>query len=501
MVVELRIIDSSWLCGGRGNCAARFYQVEVSEEERSWLVERRYKDFLKLHELLAGEGRLVRAQLPPKGFIGLRHYLNIGRFNRDRLKGLRDYLLILSRQLSTVSGSDAIAAFTSAESSGGHWTDKLKQCPGCAPPGNGDRSGSTIPAVASGADGSSVLHDSNSCCLLGRGSCGGSVLAPRASDASVPSTQAETDAEGRDCKRTASARASVKGRVNIRLDAFGDADEFEDSSWEDFHQSQPEVADVIKRVALLPSSRFENDAEEMFSLLRRTLLRNRSLSVPTLRSRSERRRGKSMKLGATASAHSLQSTAASGEGASEDGYLSTSSMPEGPVPRELLPSTEEADSMLERSVDSTSSELQQVLARRWHEVEGGQTPVQVERADIQFNVDVDSEVTDQLDDCGRTDSLLEDPRRDCVDSICETGEATQESGLESCSILDEAPGKCAVWRFLLLLAARRPVLRRRAREVAGLLEANAKWRDALEGRPDLMEAWHQVFGVYCHSTE
>jgi len=80
-----------------------FYTVQVSHGMKTWTLDKRYSDFVRLDRALAANGsNLSRQSLPQKGWFGLRKVFNSG-FNvtaarSQRLEGLSHYLENLIRQ-------------------------------------------------------------------------------------------------------------------------------------------------------------------------------------------------------------------------------------------------------------------------------------------------------------------------------------------------------------------------------------------------------------------
>mmetsp|Transcript_40038 Transcript_40038/g.115113 ORF Transcript_40038/g.115113 Transcript_40038/m.115113 type:complete len:205 (-) Transcript_40038:138-752(-) len=92
------------------------YGIRVSEGLRSWIVEKRYRDFVALDAELARWPSMRRAPLPAKGVLGLRHHLNLGRFNEQRLRQLDKYLATLAAQVETSRDAPPpLAAFLSPD--------------------------------------------------------------------------------------------------------------------------------------------------------------------------------------------------------------------------------------------------------------------------------------------------------------------------------------------------------------------------------------------------
>merc|ERR1712217_972878 len=78
----------------------------------------RYTDFKSLHEELQQstlESKLMLPDLPPPGLVGMRHRLNIGKFNHRRRCGLQSYLDTLLRQAQPLSTCEVLAAFLGYE--------------------------------------------------------------------------------------------------------------------------------------------------------------------------------------------------------------------------------------------------------------------------------------------------------------------------------------------------------------------------------------------------
>lgn len=90
------------------------YTLIVNENGMTWMIQKRYSQFLELDKKLQETGWSKRAPLPEKGFGGLAHHLNIGTFNVDRQRGLELYIMILVKQIQALKDMPALAEFLGA---------------------------------------------------------------------------------------------------------------------------------------------------------------------------------------------------------------------------------------------------------------------------------------------------------------------------------------------------------------------------------------------------
>lgn len=502
MVFQLKILDSKRQAGpGLGH--VRFYRIEVTDNDGKRYVKRRYNDFMRLDGLVCSEGLLPRARLPPKGLLGLRQYFNIGTFNQQRFRGLNNYLRFLARQLDVAAASDAMEAFVSLDTDGSHWTERMK--PRHLEPS--DPVVETQPPSDTSGRGLESLWDnspSRGTSRLRKSASAGCMLSVQLGAGRAPglsTTTEEVDDRGADgCRASTKGRSGtrIRGPVTLQLEPRCYASEFEGPLWLEFQHSQPELSRCLQRTTIVCADRrrFDNDAEEAFNALRGTLLRNRTLSQPSSR------RVKTMpaapicgSLGAEADAllsapSTLAPSAASDDHTQGASVCETATSAERQYdrlesdqasPRIFSFSRQDSRLVTSESGDPEAAELTEAAGTNREDMEDDTSQTQAERS---CRGDVSQD--DRMEAASQCTGV----------SRCESLPPNADLPLQPCSILDEAPAKEGVWEFLLVLAARRPILRSRAKEVCSILEANVSWRDALEAREDLLLAWQQVFGSY-----
>lgn len=100
-----------------------WYLLRVREcgQERFFL--KRYRDFAALDTALrsahrCGRSTLTLPRLPERGLFGLRHTLDIGRFNLKRQQGLQEYAGALAAQVQRFSEEPALDNFFGAHAPG-----------------------------------------------------------------------------------------------------------------------------------------------------------------------------------------------------------------------------------------------------------------------------------------------------------------------------------------------------------------------------------------------
>eukprot|EP00419_Tripos_fusus_P023647 CAMPEP_0172727092 /NCGR_PEP_ID=MMETSP1074-20121228/91485_1 /TAXON_ID=2916 /ORGANISM="Ceratium fusus, Strain PA161109" /LENGTH=297 /DNA_ID=CAMNT_0013554207 /DNA_START=47 /DNA_END=940 /DNA_ORIENTATION=- len=218
-----------------------FYHISVSDVASGiqWDVRKRYNDFRKLDRKLRCNGELSPIDLPSKGLMGFRHRLNIGDFNEQRLTGLRTYL-------------DHLTTWQ---------TESQMNCPALFDFLEGSARGVHLPTTNN-----VVAHKSYTSELPVR------VVSP---DADIMQWSAEPGLHGMPEQRSKLCPGTNR-----------DVDFLSSQEWLNFEASHPAVANSVERCArLLEGKQFENDSEESFSALRRSLLaalRPRTGSGPPL---------------------------------------------------------------------------------------------------------------------------------------------------------------------------------------------------------------------------
>jgi len=91
----------------------KWYMFHVIDRWGNFKIcKKRYSHFKQLHADICERGRLRVVDLPPAGFVGLRHRLNLGHFNTERQLGLEHYVNSLLDQIDFINTHDQdIAAF------------------------------------------------------------------------------------------------------------------------------------------------------------------------------------------------------------------------------------------------------------------------------------------------------------------------------------------------------------------------------------------------------
>jgi len=86
------------------------YHVKVVVADKEWTVSRTMPDIRKLDEQL-GKAEFERLPLPREPCIGIRRYVNVGRFNERTRLAAEQYLSHLASQLRSVDQSPALSRF------------------------------------------------------------------------------------------------------------------------------------------------------------------------------------------------------------------------------------------------------------------------------------------------------------------------------------------------------------------------------------------------------
>lgn len=87
------------------------YDIDVSQGEQKWKVQKRYREFLALHKQLKSVPGFQPPAMPEKGLFGFRHQCNIGDFNKDRQQDLEEYLNALLAEVSSLSDVSVLKSF------------------------------------------------------------------------------------------------------------------------------------------------------------------------------------------------------------------------------------------------------------------------------------------------------------------------------------------------------------------------------------------------------
>jgi len=96
------------------SCRRALYCIVAmdSGHGNTWSTQKGYSDVIELDCRLAStEPHLQRLQLPEKGRIGLRHYLDIGDFNEKRLSSIQQYFAHFASQLNSLADSHSLSQF------------------------------------------------------------------------------------------------------------------------------------------------------------------------------------------------------------------------------------------------------------------------------------------------------------------------------------------------------------------------------------------------------
>jgi len=93
-----------------------WYLLRVKERGEERVFIKRYADFQRLDRKLrkgvaAGEVVITIPHLPQKGVLGIRHRLDLGHFNADRLEGLRLYIEQLISQVQSLGDVSQLKNF------------------------------------------------------------------------------------------------------------------------------------------------------------------------------------------------------------------------------------------------------------------------------------------------------------------------------------------------------------------------------------------------------
>lgn len=207
-----RISGTSW------DGQTLLYQIEVEQDRRRWTTTKRYTDFVEIDGIFGKElAEHCELNLPSKGKFGLRHYLNIGRFNEQRREGLDQYLEVLVEQArSSKERAQQVATFLQATA--------------------GDVAKATASAPATAPAG--------------------------APDAGTPSGTPALDSPLEIASKMQTAKAQWE------------RDRASSSQWRHLRDADQALAADIEKCAEVIASpqRFQNDVEKLFSRLRRSLL-------------------------------------------------------------------------------------------------------------------------------------------------------------------------------------------------------------------------------------
>merc|ERR1740121_394555 len=88
-----------------------WYSIRLRDRGQIRYLHKRYTDFRALHEQLAEVWPRALPRLPPQGLVGMRHRLDIGKFNERRQCGLQSYLEALLAQARPLSSCVPLATF------------------------------------------------------------------------------------------------------------------------------------------------------------------------------------------------------------------------------------------------------------------------------------------------------------------------------------------------------------------------------------------------------
>jgi len=191
-----------------------YYDIAVCARggSGSWSTSKRYSDFLAFDRQLSGETGIRRLDLPPRGLCGLRHRLGIGYFNRRRLARLEAYLQYVLLQAARGPGPWGVVE------------DFLAKPPECEAPG---------------------------------------AAAPRLSAARASAAP------------YAVGRPAALPALRPRPDGAADGADLAGPAWNRFQAAEPTLAGLVRRCAEATAqpARFQNDCEDIFQPLRRTILR------------------------------------------------------------------------------------------------------------------------------------------------------------------------------------------------------------------------------------